>query len=74
MKKEFQKYENQVLILQPVASPINKMKNRYRWRIIVKCKFNNNIMKSIHTILDDYYQAKYKKARVVIDVNPTNMI
>ena len=74
IKKEFQKYENHVLILKPVASPINKIKNRYRWRIIIKCKFNNNIMKSIHTILNDYYKTKYKKTRVFIDVNPTNMI
>ena len=65
---------NSALVYEPVASPINKIKNRYRWRILIKCKFNNSIMKSINNILDSYYKSKYKNSRVVFDVNPTNMM
>ena len=74
LKKAFPEFENKVLVYKPVPSPINKIKNRYRWRIIIKCKFNNNIMLSINNILDTYYKSKYKKTRVIFDVNPVNMI
>lgn len=74
MKQEFSKQENSILILPPVASPINKIKNNYRWRILIKCKFNNNIIKSINNILSSYYQTKYRKTKVIFDVNPTSMM
>lgn len=73
IRQAFKKYGNSVLVLTPVPSPISKIKNQYRWRILVKCKFNNNIINSINNILCNYYKTKYK-AKVIFDVNPTNMM
>ena len=74
MKEEFKEKLNEVLVLKPVASPLSKIKNRYRWRILIKCRFNNSIMNSINNILDEYYKLKFKNTRVTFDVNPTNLI
>ena len=72
LKKEFNKYNN-VIIMNPLPAPINKIKNRYRWRIIMKCKFSNNIIDVINKVLDEFYSKKYKNTRIIVDVNPTNM-
>jgi len=62
------------MIFKPVQSPINKIKNKHRWRIIVKCKLNNNIIELVNKTLEDYYKLNYKKTTVVADVNPNSMM
>ena len=56
-----------------LPAPIDRIKYRYRWRIIAKCKLNNNIVNIVNKALEDYYKLKYKKTRVSVDVNPNNM-
>ncbi len=65
--------ENRLEIFRPMPSPINKIKNKYRWRIIAKCRFNNSVIDIINKSLDEYYKNKSLKASVIVDVNPTNM-
>ena len=72
LKKEFKTYNN-IIIMNPLPAPINKIKNRYRWRIIMKCKFSNNIIDTINKVLDEFYSKNYKNTRIIVDVNPTNM-
>ena len=74
LKKEFYHIKNNVLIYEPVPAPINKIKNSYRWRILMKCRFSNNIIDLINNILNRYYKLNYKGTRLVIDVNPNNMM
>lgn len=57
-----------------MSSPIDKIKNRYRWRIIVKCKLNNNIINAINNTLKKYYKFKYKDTKVTVDTNPNSMM
>ncbi len=64
---------NKLEIYKPMPSPISKIKNKYRWRIIAKCKFNNSVIDIINKSLDDYYKIKTLKASITVDVNPTNM-
>ena len=73
--KELKKYfENQnINILPPMPCPIDKIKNKYRWRIIIKCLFDNNIIDGINKILKDIY-SKEKKVSINVDVNPTSML
>ena len=61
-------------ISEPIPSPINKINNRYRWRIVMKCNFNSNIIDKINDMLQYYYNMKVKNTRIVIDVNPSNML
>lgn len=64
---------NKLEIFRPMPSPINKIKNKYRWRIIAKCRFNNSVIDIINKSLKEYYTNKSLKASVTVDVNPTNM-
>lgn len=58
--------------MQPVPSPISKMKNRYRWRIIAKGKMNQTLLKIFHALLNQYNQSN-QKTRIILDINPNNM-
>ncbi len=59
-------------VMQPVPSPISKMKNRYRWRIIAKGKMNQTLLKIFHALLNQYNQSN-QKTRIILDINPNNM-
>ena len=61
------------IIFKPVPAPISKIKNKYRWRIIIKTILNNNIINAINSSLQEYYGYNYKGTRVIIDTNPNNM-
>ena len=65
---------NKMQIFKPVPAPISKIKNRYRYRIIAKCKLNNNIINLINDALEDYYKLKYNNVRVIVDTNPNNLM
>ena len=70
LKKYGQAY---MQIMPPLPAPIDKIKYRYRWRIITKCRLSSNIINIVNKALEDYYKLKYKKTRVIVDVNPNNM-
>ena len=63
-----------MIVYKPLPAPIDKIKNKIRWRIIIKCKFDNNIIDLLNNTLDKFYKSNYKKTSVIVDVNPTNMM
>lgn len=64
-----------ILLYSPVPSPIDKIKNKYRWRIIVKCKFDDYIIKLMNETLEYFYNMKKSEStRIIIDLNPNNML
>ena len=73
INKENLKYKAQIEMYRPVTAPISKIKNKYRWRIIIKCNLNNNIINLLNSVLEKYYNLKFKNTRVIVDVNPNNM-
>ena len=62
---------NNFLVYKPLPAPIDKIKNKYRWRIIMKCKLDNNIINIVNYSLKDI---KSSKVRISVDVNPNSMI
>lgn len=62
-----------ISIFNAVPAPIDKIKNRYRWRIIAKCKLNNSIIDAINKSLEEFYKCKFKKTKISISTNPNNM-
>ena len=62
------------IVLKPMPSPIDKIQNRFRWRIIVKGNITENANTVINNCLKKIYDANYKNTRVTVDVNPNNMI
>lgn len=72
--KLLKKYgQDKMQIMPPLPAPIDRIKYRYRWRIIAKCKLSNTIIEVINKSLEEYYKEKYLKTRVIVDVNSNNM-
>ena len=73
LQKNCKKQNIQLEIYKPVTSPISKIKNKYRWRIIAKCNLNNTIVNLVNNTLEEYYKLKFKSTRIIADINPNNM-
>ena len=59
------------MIYDPVPAPIDKIKNKYRWRIIIKGKVNNNMIDIINNALEK--TEKFKNTAISVSINPSNM-
>lgn len=73
--KDFSSYTEKVDILGPARSPLSKIKNKYRWRIIIKCK-NMHILLRVLTRVSDGFRRRKEKNRLYmsVDINPFNML
>ena len=61
---------NGVDILGPVSSPIFKIKNKYRTRLLLRSKSNVLIQKDVRKILKKINIPK--KIKLTVDVDPLN--
>lgn len=68
-----QKNEN-LLVYRPVPSPIDKIQNVFRWRIIVKGRLNKMAIAVIKKAVEPFYGGKYKDVSIVVDSNPNSMM
>lgn len=73
LKKRLIKENIGMILYPPVPAPVDKIKNKIRWRIIIKCKMDNNIIELMNDMLKEYYQMKTYDTRVSVDINPNNM-
>ena len=64
------KYNLQTMIYKPLPCPIDKIKNKYRWRIILKGKLNNTLIDIINYSIN---KLNNKSTRIIVDTNPTNL-
>ena len=65
--------EKNLEILGPVPCIITKIKENYRWQIMIKGNFNEEIPKKIKYILYELTKSVYNEIRVSMDINPKNM-
>ena len=65
--------EKNLEILGPVPCIIKKIKENYRWQIMIKGNFNEEIPKKIKYILYELTKSVYNEIRVSMDTNPNNM-
>ena len=61
-------------IFKPMPSPIDKIQNKFRWRIVIKGNMNEKANETLNELLKILYDKDYKNTRVTIDVNPNNMV
>tara|TARA_B100000945_G_C20299500_1_gene557313 strand:- start:284 stop:1009 length:726 start_codon:yes stop_codon:yes gene_type:complete len=69
IKKELLQIKN-IEILGPVSSPIFKIKNQFRTRLLLRYKKNFFVQKIIHKILKKINISK--KIKLIVDVDPIN--
>ena len=63
-----------LLLYSPVPSPIDKIKDRYRWRMLIKCKYDERVNNLLSDALEEFLKMNTKTARVNIELNPNNML
>lgn len=60
-------------IFKPMPSPIDKIQNKFRWRIIIKGNMTEQANSVLNQLLKILYDKDYKNTKITIDVNPNNM-
>lgn len=66
--------EQTFIVLKPMPSPIDKIQNRYRWRIIIKGNMTDTANQIINNCLKQVYESNFKNTRVTVDINPNSML
>ena len=61
--------DRNLIIYSPMPSPVSKIKNKYRWRIIIKCRLGNTVINEINNAIKNIKT----NASISVDVNPNNM-
>lgn len=62
-------------ILGPAASPIAKIKDRYRYQCVIKYKRENELASLLRKIQDHYQkEMEQKQLMISIDMNPYMMM
>jgi len=65
------KLSPKTVVLGPVASPISRIKNRYRYQCLIKYKQEPNLKEVLKSILDHYQgEMSTNGLQISIDVNP----
>lgn len=62
-----------VTMLGPVPCIISKLKDKYRWQIILKGNIEDNFSEKVKDTLYILNKSVYNEIRVSIDINPNNM-
>lgn len=59
--------------LGPTPCIITKIKENYRWQIVIKGDINEKIRINIKELLYELFKSVYNEIRISIDINPNNM-
>ncbi|MBU3153855.1 primosomal protein N' [Clostridium estertheticum] len=68
------KDNSEITLLGPCTCGVSKIKNFYRWQIIIKGDINETIALEIKNSVYELVKNVYSSIRVSIDINPSNMI
>ena len=60
-------------ILGPIPCLVAKVKENYRWQIVLKGEFNSEFAKKIKELLYDENKNVYNDIRISMDINPNNL-
>ena len=70
IKNGFDDNNIKYIILKPTQAPISRIKQKYRWRILIKIQKGANVQEILKKILEEYYD----KIAINIDINSNNML
>ena len=68
-----QKYGNKFIFLGPSPAVITKLKNYYRYSLIIKAKYSKQLEGALADIKNNYKKLP-GKMKFIIDVDPYNML
>jgi primosomal protein N' (replication factor Y) len=61
---------NQTIVLGPAASPIPRIKNRYRYQCMIKYKDEPMLKTCLKDLMDHYQKEMQQDLQITIDMNP----
>ena len=61
-------------VLGPAPSAIDKIKNRYRWQVLIKGATIDMLHRVCHKVEDKKSELLVKKSNMIIDVDPDNLM
>lgn len=75
LQKELEKLiiGTELTLLGPVPCIITKLKDKYRWQIIIKGNLSDKFNKKVKDTLYLLNKSVYNEIRISIDINPNNM-
>ncbi|MEN6313112.1 MAG: primosomal protein N' [Clostridiaceae bacterium] len=63
------------LLPGPVRAPISRLRNRYRWRIIIKCGSVERLADLLSALSDEFYRCRGRAdVYLDMDINPASMM
>lgn len=65
--------ELEVDVLGPIPCLVSKVKENYRWQIVIKGEFESEFAKKIKELLYDENKNVYNDIRISMDINPNNL-
>lgn len=65
--------EKDIDVLGPIPCLIAKVKENYRWQIVIKGEFESEFAKKIKELLYDKSNNVYNDIRISMDINPNNL-
>ncbi|MEG1001917.1 MAG: primosomal protein N' [Clostridium sp.] len=66
--------EEDLDILGPTPCIVSKIKDKFRWQILIKGKIKDELCKKIKDILYEMNKSVYNEIRINIDINPNNLL
>ena len=65
---------SKLTIYKPVSCPIDKIKNNYRWRIVIKGHVTSRTIDILNYAINDDNIKKLKDTKIIVDINPNSMM
>jgi len=65
---------NKSIVLGPTPSPIARIKKRYRYQIIIKYRFEDNLQRKINAVKNEFNNELKKDLQILIDINPNQLM
>ena len=63
------------LLPGPVRAPISRLRNRYRWRLVIKCESVERLADILATMSDEFQRSKSRyDVDLNMDINPASMM
>lgn len=72
--KNILKNSDKIEMLGPCPCILSKIKEHYRWQIIIKGKFDSSLASNIKKIIYDNLKDVYTEVKVNIDINPNSLL
>ncbi|MGG7097559.1 primosomal protein N' [Clostridium sardiniense] len=66
--------DDEITLLGPTQCIVGKIKDKYRWQILIKGKIIDEVAKKIKDRLYEMNKSVYNEIRVNIDINPNNLL